>query len=115
PVPITLSYRTVDGTATSASPAPDYRPILGTLTIPAGQTVVTIPLSPEMLEVFGDSLREGNETFKIVVENVRGAVVAKGEATVTIVDDDNSFGATRFLVKIAPQHRVGTYSYAIGP
>ncbi len=53
---VTLSYRTVNGTATTGDN--DYVAKSGTLTFAPGQTMKTITI-----EVKGDSKREANETF----------------------------------------------------
>ena len=78
--PVTVDYSTQDGTAKAGE---DYQSALGTLTIPAGQTSVNLPLS-----IVGDTLTEGNQTFTLRLQNPSGAVVSDGEMLVTIVDDE---------------------------
>ncbi len=78
--PVTVDYSTQDGTAKAGE---DYQSALGTLTIPAGQTSVALPLS-----IVGDTLTEGNQTFTVRLQNPSGAVVSDGEMQVTIVDDE---------------------------
>ena len=51
-----MSYRTVDGTATTSDS--DYVAKTGTLTFAPGETTKTITI-----EVKGDSKKEANETF----------------------------------------------------
>src|SRR5262249_34921416 len=80
PAPVTFSYYTTNGTA--SSPA-DFAYNSGTITVPAGQTSVVIPVS-----VYGDTLNEANETFNLVLWNVSGATLTRSSATGTIVDDD---------------------------
>jgi len=73
---------TVDGTATAGS---DYTALTNlTGTIPAGQSSATVTVS-----VNGDTVSEPNETFKLRVQVVSGALPATPiDATATIVDDD---------------------------
>ncbi len=107
-VPITVQYHTVDDTAVAPT---DYQAIpTTTLTIPANTISTSITVM-----VQSNSLKEGDHQFFVDFFNSVGATVAKPRATVTIVDDDSAFGATQFLIRIAPQSAVGTYSYAIGP
>jgi hypothetical protein len=79
--PVTFDIATVDGTATAGS---DYvgKSIAG-LTIPAGASNVFFNVA-----VNGDTAVEANETFRVDVANVSGAVVADGQAVGTIGNDD---------------------------
>ncbi|HKB39796.1 MAG TPA: Calx-beta domain-containing protein [Gemmataceae bacterium] len=54
--PVTMSYRTVDGTAKTSDQG--YVAKSGTLTFAPGETTKTITI-----EVKGDSKKEANETF----------------------------------------------------
>ncbi|HVI59870.1 MAG TPA: Calx-beta domain-containing protein [Luteimonas sp.] len=63
---VTLSYRTVDGTAKAGS---DYEAVSGTLKIPEGETSAYT----DAIILNGDNQREGDETFYVVVSNVVGA------------------------------------------
>ncbi|MFK3647184.1 lamin tail domain-containing protein [Lysobacter enzymogenes] len=73
---------TVDGTATAGS---DYTALTNFAgTIPAGQSSATVTVS-----VNGDTVTEPNETFKLRVQAVSGALPSTPiEATGTIVNDD---------------------------
>lgn len=105
---VTVFYRTIDDTATAPR---DYVAIPVTaLVISAGATSAFI-----QVQVHGDAIKEGDEQFFVELSSAAGAAIAKPLATVIIVDDDSALGATQFLVRITPQDRVGTYSYAIGP
>jgi hypothetical protein len=79
--PATVSYQTVDGTATSPA---DYVATNGTRTfgatlLPATQTQqVTVPIQ-------GDALSEDSETFRLAIS---GNEVVNGSGTATILDDD---------------------------
>jgi chitinase len=77
---ITVSYRTVDGTALAKS---DYSATSGTLTFQPGETSRTISVS-----IKGDRKREANETFSVQLSNAVGATIDDGVATVTILNDD---------------------------
>jgi hypothetical protein len=78
--PITVSYRTVDGTANAKS---DYNVTSGTLTLQPGETSRTISIA-----IQGDRKREANETFSVQLSNAVGATIDDGVATVTILNDD---------------------------
>jgi hypothetical protein len=77
---ITVSYRTVDGTAKAKE---DYTATSGTLTFQPGETSRTISVS-----IKGDHKREANETFSVQLSNAVGATIEDGSATVTILNDD---------------------------
>jgi len=77
---ITVSYRTVDGTAKAKE---DYTATSGTLTFQPGETSRTISVS-----IKGDRKREANETFSVQLSNAVGATIEDGSATVTILNDD---------------------------
>lgn len=77
---ITVSYRTVEGTAKEKS---DYNAASGTLTFQPGETSRTISLA-----IKGDRKREANETFSVQLSNAVGATIDGGIAAVTILNDD---------------------------
>jgi predicted extracellular nuclease len=78
---VTFDYATSDGTATAPG---DYeeRSFTG-ITIPEGESFVGL-----VMVVNGDTDVEDDETFLVDVTNVVGAVVADGQATATITNDD---------------------------
>jgi hypothetical protein len=78
--PVTVRFATADGTATVGT---DYRATSGTLTIPAGQTMGTIPVL-----VNGDRLVEANESFFVNLSNPVNAGIADGQGMGTIMDDE---------------------------
>jgi Calx-beta domain-containing protein len=95
-VPVTLSeassdtvlvdYETVDGTAKDeATPDPwiEYRRAAGTLAFAPGDTSENV----EIVIIGGDGY-EPDQEFTVVLSNARGATIARGVATVTIVNDD---------------------------
>lgn len=68
----------------TASSDDDYEAASGTLTIPAGDTSVTVPVT-----TLDDDLDEPDtETLSLVVEQATAATVADGEGVVSIDDDD---------------------------
>ncbi|MDP3295620.1 MAG: Calx-beta domain-containing protein [Nevskia sp.] len=76
----TVRAATSDGTANSS----DYGGGSLTLSFPPGATSTSIPLS-----VKGDTAIEADETFFITLSSPSsGAVIGRGQATATIVDDD---------------------------
>ena len=78
--PVTVNYATANGTATAGS---DYTAKSGTLTFAAGEISKTIDVL-----VTGDAAVEANETFVVNLTAASGATLAMGQATGTIVNDD---------------------------
>ncbi|RME23858.1 MAG: DNRLRE domain-containing protein [Candidatus Zixiibacteriota bacterium] len=76
-----VNYGTVDNSATAGS---DYLATGGTLTFPAGTTVQTFTV-----QILGDTLDEGNETYTVTLSSPVNATIADGAGTGTITDDDN--------------------------
>jgi len=80
--PVTMSYRTVDGTAKASDQ--DYGAKTGTLTFAPGQTTKTITI-----EVKEDSKREASETFYLDLFGLSGnAQFTKNRGIGTILNDD---------------------------
>jgi hypothetical protein len=77
---VTVSYRTVDGTAKAKE---DYTATSGTLTFQPGETSRTISVS-----IKGDRKREADETFSVVLSDAVGAPIEDESATVTILNHD---------------------------
>ena len=79
---VTMSYRTVNGTATTGDS--DYIAKTGTLTFAPGETTKTITV-----EVKGDSKREPNEYFYLdLFGNSTNSLFTKSRGTGTILNDD---------------------------
>ena len=74
--PVTVSYRTVDGTAIAGQ---DYVAVSGVLRFEPGETVKTITVT-----VKTDPHDDPGETFRMVLSNPSGAYLGDGEATGTI-------------------------------
>jgi hypothetical protein len=84
--PVTVSYKTADGTAKSGEfvTNPDYISTSGALTIPAGSSSKTITVS-----VIGDRLKEPNESFLVNLFNLSpNAYFGDSQAIGTIQNDD---------------------------
>ena len=80
--PVTMSYRTVNGTATTSDG--DYIAKTGTLTFAPGETTKTITI-----EVKGDSKKEANETFYLdLFGNSSNSLFTKNCGLGTIANDD---------------------------
>ncbi len=77
-----MSFRTVDGTATTSDS--DYVPRTGTLTFAPGETTKTITI-----EVKGDGKKEANETFYLdLFGNSSNSLFTKNRGLGTILNDD---------------------------
>ena len=94
---VTVSYATRDGTAKKGK---DYRLAKGTLVFAAGETSKTVEVA-----LLDDAVDEGEETLRLVLKKATGAVIADGEATGTIENDDPVPGAwlARFGRTVADQ------------
>lgn len=80
--PMTMSYRTSNGTATTVDN--DYVARSGTLTFAPGEATKTISI-----EVKGDSKREANETFYLdLFGNSSNSLLNKSRGIGTILNDD---------------------------
>jgi hypothetical protein len=79
---VTMSFRTVDGTATTSDS--DYVAKTGALTFAPGETTKTITI-----EVNGDSKREGDETFYVeLFGNSSNSLFTNTRGIGTILNDD---------------------------
>lgn len=81
--PVTVDYRTVDGTAKAGD---DYLESHGTLLFDPGQTSAAIPI-----RILGDTTVEPDETFRIELANVNGAAVAAAPIELVLANDDLSY------------------------
>lgn len=80
--PVTVSFRTTDGTATASDG--DYVATSGTLTFAPGETTKTITI-----RVNGDGRREADETFYLdLLGNSSNSLLLDGRGVGTIVNDD---------------------------
>ncbi len=76
-VPVTVQWRTLDGTATAGT---DYAQGSGTLTLAPGETIATIPVA-----VLADAAVEGDETLRLELSAPVGATLAGGAATLSAI------------------------------
>ena len=79
---VTVSYATVDGSATAGS---DHVAAAGTVTFLPGETSKTIALS-----VNGDTTVESNESFGVVLTSTTNALLARDRGNVRIRTDDGT-------------------------
>ncbi|MBN1428699.1 MAG: hypothetical protein JXB07_09950 [Anaerolineae bacterium] len=85
--PITVTYTTSDGSATTPD---DYGGITDVLMLSPGQTTGTFDIA-----IFNDTLIEGNETFQVTLTNpINATLGANHTATLTIIDDDPAVSCT---------------------
>ena len=77
---ITLSYTTADVTALANK---DYKPVSGTLNIPANSNSGTIEV-----EVIGDSARKANQTFNVQLSNPTNCTISTNKGTGTIINEN---------------------------
>lgn len=90
---VSVAYATAPGTATAGK---DYQRVMGTLKIPAGETAGTI-----LVPVSNDALDEPDETLLVTLSAPSGATLADGQATGTIVDDDEPPPSTAVQISIS--------------
>ena len=79
--PAGVSYQLVNGSATAGA---DYTALSGTISFAPGDTAYTI-----QVPVYGDLLPEADETFALQLSGPFSAVLDRGVATGTILDDDD--------------------------
>jgi len=79
---VVVDFATEDGTATVADG--DYSPASGSLLF----AVEGAPTQTVAVQVTGDTRVEPDETFRVVLSGLEGAVLAKGVGIGTIVNDD---------------------------
>jgi chitinase len=87
---ITVQYASADGSAVAAG---DYAAVSGSLTFAPGELSKVIEV-----QVVGDALVEADETLTITLSNATNATIAAGEATGTIVDDDEETEPTSWQI-----------------
>ena len=83
--PVTVSFATRDGSATIANE--DYLPVAGTVVFAPGELAKTV-----VVKVRGDTWRERDETFELLVSRVVGGVIGDGAGTGVIRNDDTRVG-----------------------
>ncbi len=78
---ISFTHATSDQSAVAGS---DYVASSGTLSIPPGANDTTVSIT-----VYGDTVYEPDETFLVTLSNPSTGAIADGQATGTILNDDN--------------------------
>lgn len=82
PLPVTIEYATVSGTAVSAA---DFTPISGTLTIEPGNTSASLNIT-----IIDDQSDEPDEAFSVQLLAADGGILAGDETlTVNVIDNDD--------------------------
>jgi endonuclease/exonuclease/phosphatase family metal-dependent hydrolase len=99
-LPVTVSYATVDRTATAGS---DYDAVSGSLSFPPGTTSL-----PVVVNVNGDLVREPNEIFFLQLTSVTNATIVYGRGIGVITNDDAAPTVTMFFPKHGPVGKVVT-------
>lgn len=79
---VTVNYAT-QAISRGAKPGVDFQPESGTVTFASGDTS-----QPISITIFGDTVNERNERFRVVLSNPSGATIADGIALGTIIDND---------------------------
>ncbi len=80
---VTIDYETID--TGSAASGVDFVYKNSSITLNEGESSKNI-----VVEIKGDTNKEGNETFKLKLSNAQNAVFDDDEALGTIIDDDNN-------------------------
>ena len=87
---VSFTRATTDGTAISTGPSADFAAIAAsTVTIPAGQTSLTIPVT-----INGDTVFEANESFSLNLSAANNATPSTLSATATLSNDDQQATTT---------------------
>jgi hypothetical protein len=77
---VTVNYATGGGTA---APGVDYTPSAGTVTFAPSSVLATL-----RIPILADRVAEGTESFFVTLSAPVGAVIGRGQARATIIDDD---------------------------
>lgn len=88
-VPVTVSYRTVAGSAAAGS---DFTALTGSVVFNPGETAKTIRVA-----IADDTSAERAETFQFELTGVSGAAIGDGLATATIGLSDTTIAATPYV------------------
>ncbi len=105
----TVDYATSDDTATTADN--DYAATSGTLTFGVGITTQTISV-----DVNGDVIAEGDETFKVTLSNASApAVIGDAEGVGTIQNDEPAPGVSVDDISVAENGVGGQFTVTLYP
>lgn len=78
---VTFTIQTKDGTTTAGV---DYEAVNKPITIKAGEISISQPI-----QILGDTDRESDEQFSIIISNIQGATHNEKEILITLTNDDN--------------------------
>ena len=100
----TINFSTVPGTAT---PSVDYIPRSGKIRFAGHKLTRTVSVT-----IIGDALDEVDETFFLKLSGAKGAEIAEGEATGTILDNDAPPSVLVGSPVSVPEGQTGDTSFA---
>ena len=100
----TLNFSTVPGTATGSA---DYIPRAGKIRFAGHKLTRTVSVT-----IIGDAFDEADETFSLKLSGAKGAEIADGEATGTILDDDAPPSVSVGSPVSVPEGQTGDASFA---
>ena len=100
----TINFSTVPGTAT---PSVDYIPRSGKIRFAGHKLTRTVAVT-----IIGDALDEADETFFLKLSGAKGAELADGEATGTILDNDAPPSVSVGSPVSVPEGQTGDASFA---
>ena len=98
--PVTVEYRTANGTALAGS---DYEATSGILTFAPGETAKQLHV-----DVIGDTVAEADERFTVLLSAPTGATIGDGEATGTLLNDDKTAAPSGDSLTFAVKDNWGT-------
>jgi hypothetical protein len=81
-----VDYHSLNGTAVAGQ---DYVAVSGQLVFQPGDRTKTV-----LVDVLSDTIKEGKETFFLVLTNPQEAILGRGQSTVTIADPGRLFTLT---------------------
>jgi hypothetical protein len=100
----TITYKTANGTATAPA---DYFARSGTVRFAGKKLSRTVAIT-----VISDAIDEPDETFSLELTGAKGATIADGEGTATIVDDDAAPSVAVGTSTSVPEGQTGDTSFA---
>ena len=101
----TVSYETMDGTATSGT---DYVASQGNLVFRPGETTTTFSVP-----ILGDIQVEENETFSVKLFNPVNATLATTQATATIFDDDVAYLSINNVTQVEGNNGITNFDFTV--
>ena len=101
-----ITYKTIDGTATSMGKNKDYKAVnSGMVTIPAGNITASIGIT-----IYSDNLPESSEYFDVQLTKTTNGVISDNTGRITIIEGLNRITSTQqSLVQIFPNPASGDF------